>query len=207
MQKGKIISASFTDYSEEEKIAKIKEYLGSLDVEEKQRRVRLLEEMERNLEGFQLSVRAVTKQAERGALQGILGPVSRLISVPDQYSAALEIAFGQSLQNIVVEDEESAKAAIAYLKKKNAGRATFYPITTMRGNELSENDVPAAHRAGFVSVASALVECDDRYRGIVRSLLGRILIAKDIDSANKIAKALNFRYRIVTIIIRLLCKP
>ena len=177
-----------------------------LEISQRKHKIQNLIRMEEFLEGYAGAVRFVVSEHKNGKIQlpdgspaKIYGPVSRLISVPDQYSAALEIAFGQSLQNIVVEDEASAKAAIAYLKKKNAGRATFYPITTMHGNELSEHDVPAAHRAGFVSVASALVECDDRYRGIVRSLLGRILIATDIDSANKIAKAMNFRYRIVTL--------
>ena len=177
-----------------------------LEISQRKHKIQNLVRMEEFLEGYAGAVRFIVGEHKSGKIQlpdgspaKIYGPVSRLISVPDQYSAALEIAFGQSLQNIVVEDEASAKAAIAYLKKKNAGRATFYPITTMHGNELSEQDVPAAHRAGFVSVASALVECDEQFRGIVRSLLGRILIAKDIDSANKIAKAMNFRYRIVTL--------
>ena len=177
-----------------------------LEISQRKHKIQNLIRMEEFLEGYAGAVRFVVGEHKNGKIQlpdgspaKIYGPVSRLISVPDQYSTALEIAFGQSLQNIVVEDEASAKAAIAYLKKKNAGRATFYPITTMHGNELSEHDVPAAHRAGFVSVASALVECDEQYRGIVRSLLGKILIAKDIDSANKIAKAMNFRYRIVTL--------
>jgi chromosome segregation protein len=177
-----------------------------LEISQRKHKIQNLIRMEEFLEGYAGAVRFIVSEHKNGKIllpdgapAKIHGPVSRLISVPDEYSAALEIAFGQSLQNIVVEDEASAKAAIAYLKKKNAGRATFYPITTMRGNELSENDVPAAQRAGFVAVASALVECDEQYRGIVRSLLGRILIAKDIDSANKIAKAMNFRYRIVTL--------
>ena len=177
-----------------------------LEISQRKHKIQNLVRMEEFLEGYAGAVRFIVSEHKNGKISlpdgapaRIHGPVSLLISVPDQYSAALEIAFGQSLQNIVVEDEASAKAAIAYLKKKNAGRATFYPITTMHGNELSEKDVPAACREGFVSVASALVDCDEKYRGIVRSLLGRILIAKDIDSANKIAKALGFRYRIVTL--------
>ena len=177
-----------------------------LEISQRKHKIQNLVRMEEFLEGYSGAVRFIVSEHKNekirladGSPARIHGPVSRLISVPDQYSAALEIAFGQSLQNIVVEDEESAKAAIAYLKKKNAGRATFYPVSTMRGNEISENEVPAAHRAGFISVASALVECDEKYKGIVKNLLGRILIAKDIDSANKIARAMNFRYRIVTL--------
>ena len=177
-----------------------------LEISQRKHKIQNLVRMEEFLEGYAGAVRFIVNEHKNGKIRladgspaKIHGPVSRLISVPDEYSAALEIAFGQSLQNIVVEDEESAKAAISYLKKKNAGRATFYPISTMRGVELSEHDVPAPQRAGFVAVASALVQCDEKYRGIVRSLLGRILIAKDIDHANKIARAMNFRYRIVTL--------
>ena len=177
-----------------------------LEISQRKHKMQNLIRMEEFLEGYSGAVRFIVSEHKNGRIRlpdgspaRILGPVSRLISVPDQYSAALEIAFGQSLQNIIVEDEASAKASIAYLKKKNAGRATFYPISTMRGNEISENEVPAACREGLVAVASALVQCDEKYRGIVRSLLGRILIATDIDSANRIANALHFRYRIVTL--------
>ena len=177
-----------------------------LDISQRKHKIQNLVRMEEFLEGYAGAVRTIVNEHKNGKIlladgtpAKIYGPVSRLISVPDRYSAALEIAFGQSLQNIVVEDEASAKASIAYLKKKNAGRATFYPISTMHGTELSERDVPQAQREGFVAVASALVECDEKYRGIVKSLLGRILIATDIDSANKIARAMNFRYRIVTL--------
>ena len=177
-----------------------------LDISQRKHKIQNLVRMEEFLEGYAGAVRFIVNEHKTGKIlladgtpAKIYGPVSRLISVPDRYSAALEIAFGQSLQNIVVEDEASAKAAIAYLKKKNAGRATFYPVSTMRGTELSEKDVPQAQREGFIAVASALVECDEKYRGIVKSLLGRILIAKDIDSANQIARAMNFRYRIVTL--------
>ncbi len=177
-----------------------------LEISQRKHKIQNLIRMEEFLEGYAGAVRFIVSEHKNGRIllpdgspARILGPLSRLISVPDEYSAALEIAFGQSLQNIVVEDEAAAKASISYLKKKNAGRATFYPITTMHGNELSVHEVPAAHREGFVSVASALVECDEKYRDIVRSLLGKILIARDIDSANKIAKAMHFRNRIVTL--------
>ena len=177
-----------------------------LDISQRKHKIQNLVRMEEFLEGYAGAVRFIINEHKNGKVlladgspANIHGPVSRLISVPDRYSAALEIAFGQSLQNIIVEDEASAKASIAYLKKKNAGRATFYPISTMHGTELSEKDVPREQREGFIAVASALVECDEKYKGIVRSLLGRILIAKDMESANRIARAMNFRYRIVTL--------
>ena len=177
-----------------------------LDMSQRRHKIQNLVRMEELLEGYSGAVRFILKDYKdgkvtlpNGAPVKIHGPVSKLISVPDEYSAALEVAFGQSLQNIVVEDEESAKASIAYLKKKNGGRATFYPISTMHGTEISASEVPEKVRAGFVSVASALIECDEKFRGIIRSLVGRILIATDMEAANKIARAMNFRYRIVTL--------
>ncbi len=177
-----------------------------LDISQRKHKIQNLVRMEELLEGYSGAVRFVMNEHKDGRIRlpdgkpvAVHGPVSRLITVPDAYSAAMEIAFGASLQNIVVEDDASAKAAIAYLKKKNAGRATFYPVSTMRGNEVNASEVPAALRDGFVAVASTLVSCDEKFRGIVRSLVGRILIAKDIDAATKISKAMNFRYRIVTL--------
>ncbi len=177
-----------------------------LEISQRKHKIQNLVRMEELLEGYSGAVRFVLKDHKDGKLTlangtpvKMYGPVSKLITVPDQYSAALEVAFGQSLQNIVVEGEDDAKASIAYLKKKNAGRATFYPVATMRGNEVSENEIPADVRSGFVSVASALIDCDEKFRGIMRSLVGRILIATDMEAANKIARAIKFRYRIVTL--------
>ncbi len=177
-----------------------------LDMSQRKHKIQNLVRMEELLEGYSGAVRFLVNEHKAGKVLlpsgnpiTAYGPVSGLVRVPDAYSAALEIAFGQSLQNIVVEDDASAKAAIAYLKRKNAGRATLYPISTMRGTEVNAREVPESCREGFVAVASSLVECDDKFRGIIRSLLGRILIAKDITYATEIAKAMNFRYRIVTL--------
>ncbi len=177
-----------------------------LEISQRRHKVQNLIRMEELLEGYSGSVRFLVKQHKEGKILlpsgqpiTMYGPVSGLIRVPDAYSAALEIAFGQTLQNIIVEDEDSAQTAIAYLKKKNAGRATLYPISTMRGNEVNIREIPEEHRAGFIAVASTLVECDEKFRGIIKNLLGRILIATDIHTATKLAKAMNFRYRIVTL--------
>ncbi len=177
-----------------------------LDISQRKHKIQNLVRMEELLEGYSGAVRFLVNEHKEGRVRlsdgrpiTAYGPISKLISVPDSYSAAMEIAFGQSLQNIVVEDDASAKAAIDYLKKKKAGRATLYPVSTMRGTELSASEVPEKCREGFIAVASTLVECDERFRGIVKSLVGRILIARDIDCATKIAKAMNFRYRIVTL--------
>ena len=177
-----------------------------LEISQRRHKIQNLVRMEELLEGYSGAVRFVVSEHKAGKIRlsdgspvKIYGPVSKLVTVPAAYQTALEIAFGQSLQNIVCEDEQSAKAAIAYLKKKNAGRATFYPVSTMRGTEVAASEIPENVREGFISAASALVSCEDKFRGIVRSLTGRVLVAKDIECANRIARAMNFRYRIVTL--------
>ena len=168
----------------------------SLDVEEKQRRVRMLEEMERNLEGFQSSVRAVIKQAERGALQGILGPVSRLIQADASCALAIETALGNAAQNLICEREEDAKKGIRYLNETKGGRATFLPITSVKGNVLTS--VPADD-PGFVGLASDLVTYDTKYDGIAKYLLGRTVVAEDMDYAVSMARRHGYKFRIVTL--------
>ncbi len=168
----------------------------SLDVEEKQRRVRMLEEMERNLEGFQSSVRAVIKQAERGALQGILGPVSRLIQADASCALAIETALGNAAQNLICEREEDAKKGIRYLNETKGGRATFLPLTSVKGNTLSSlpTDDP-----GFVGLASELVNYEPKYDGIAEYLLGRTVVAEDMDYAVSMARRHGYKFRIVTL--------
>ena len=168
----------------------------SLDVEEKQRRVRMLEEMERNLEGFQHSVRTVIKQAERGALQGILGPVSRLIQADSSCALAIETALGAAAQNLICEREEDAKKGIRYLSETKGGRATFLPLTSVKGNVLS--DLPE-DEPGFVGLASDLVTYDKKYDGIAKSLLGRTVVAEDMDYAVSMARRHGYKFRIVTL--------
>ncbi len=169
----------------------------NLDVEEKNRRIRLLEEMERSLEGFSQSVKLVMKQAERGELRGICGPVSRLIHADGDYALAVETALGATAQHIVCEKEEDAKRSIAYLKTNKAGRATFLPIATIRGNRLEEKGL--ADEAGFVGIAADLVTYDARYEQIARQLLGRIAVAEDLDYATVIARKYGYRFRVVTL--------
>ncbi len=180
------------------KLATAKEALDkqSLDVEEKQRRVRMLEEMERNMEGFQQSVRAVIKQAERGALQGILGPVSRLIQADAQYALAIETALGAAAQNLVCEREEDAKRGIAYLKETKGGRASFLPLTSVKGKALT--DVPEDD-PGFIGLASDLVKYDKKFTDIAVSLLGRTVVAEDLDYAVSMARRHGYKFRIVTL--------
>lgn len=169
----------------------------SLEVKQKQSRIRLLEDLEKNMEGYSGSVKAVMREAKRGNLRGIHGPVSQIINVPQEYAVAIETALGASIQNIVVENENDAKRAIYFLKDNKAGRATFLPLTAIKGRELNENGLENCF--GFVSIASELVTCDSKYSEIIRSLLGRTAVAEDMDSAVQIAKKYNYRFRIVTL--------
>lgn len=169
----------------------------SLDAGEKVRRVRLLEEMERNLEGFAQSVKAVMKQADRGELTGIHGPVSRLVQAAPAYALAVETALGAAAQNLVCDREEDAKEAIRYLKDTKGGRATFLPLSSVKGSELTEKGLE--DEPGFVGLASALVSAAPAYEGVVRSLLGRTAVAEDLDAAVRIAKRYHYRFRVVSL--------
>lgn len=168
-----------------------------LDIQEQLRRAKVLEDLERNLEGFAQSVKAVMKEAGRGNLPGIHGPLSRLFRVPQQYAVAIETAMGAAMQNIVVGAEEDAKAAIRFLKQRDAGRATFLPLSTIHGSLLQEPSLENC--PGFVGVAASLCSCDDQYEGVLNSVLGRIAIAEDLDSAVAIARRFRYRFRIVTL--------
>ncbi|MDD6175805.1 MAG: chromosome segregation protein SMC [Firmicutes bacterium] len=169
----------------------------ALDAGAEQRRVKLLEELEKNFEGFAHSVKIVMQEAERGALSGIHGPVSRILQVPAQYSTAIETALGGAMQNIVCSSESDAKRSIALLKQRDAGRATFLPLTSVKGNELAERGLEDCF--GFVGIASSLVSCEEQYQPVCRFLLGRIAVAEDLDSAVAIARSYGYRFRIVTL--------
>ena len=125
------------------------------------------------------------------------GPVSKLIEVDGDHALAIEIALGAAMQNIVVEDETAAKRAIAMLRSSKTGRATFLPLTTVRGGRLSEGWLSSAD--GFVGIAADLVRCDSRYEGVVAQLLGRIAIVRDIDCAVALARRGGYKFRVVTL--------
>ena len=159
-------------------------------------RCKLFEEMERDYEGFSKAAKAVMQEKNR-ALKGIHAPVSRLIRTDDAYTVAIEIALGAAMQNIVVDDEAAGKAAIQFLKRTNSGRTTFLPLNVMRGKALNETGVEQCR--GFVGIASELVRCDELYRGVIRNLLGKTVIAEDMDAAIAIANRYSHRFRIVTL--------
>ncbi|MBR3630213.1 MAG: chromosome segregation protein SMC [Oscillospiraceae bacterium] len=163
---------------------------------EKKQRHRILTDLENSMEGFSGSVKTLMKAVRNGGIAGICGTVAQLIQVDSRYGVAVETALGASVQHLIVEDENSAKAGIRYLKDNRAGRATFLPLTSIRGRRLQEQGLEG--QKGFVAVASDLVQCEPEYRQIAENLLGRIVIAEDIDRAAAIAKRYGYRFRIVT---------
>lgn len=169
----------------------------ALDVREHQRKISFLENLERNLEGFSKSVKIIVNAFKNGKLHGICGPVSRVISVPPKYGVAIETALGAAMQNIVVNSDEDAKQAIRYLKSTDGGRATFLPLNTIKPRELRENGLEDCY--GFVGVASQLCTCDAKYNDILSSLLGRIVVADDLNSATSIAKKYFYKFKVVTL--------
>lgn len=169
----------------------------SLDVKEHLRKISFLENLERNLEGFSKSVKVVVNASKNGKLHGICGPVSRVISVPSKYGVAIETALGGAMQNIVVNTDEDAKQAIRYLKSTDGGRATFLPLNTIKSRELRENGLDDCY--GFVGVASELCSCEEKYNNILGSLLGKIVIAEDLNSATSIAQKYSYRFKVVTL--------
>ncbi len=162
-----------------------------------QAKLRVFRAMERDFESYQKSVKLVMQEAQRGSLRNIHGPVSRLIRTEDAYTVAIEIALGGAMQQIVVDSEADGKAAIAHLKRTGGGRATFLPLSVIKGKGLQENGLEGCR--GYVGVASELVESQEKYRGIVENLLGRIVIVQDIDGALAMAKKYNNRFKIVTL--------
>ena len=156
-------------------------------------RIHILEDLERNLDGYQQSVKTVMRAAGSGRLRGVIGPVAGILTVRKGYEVAIETALGFALQNIVVEDEKSARAAIAFLKAEKGGRATFLPLDTMQGSRFS------GRLTGTAEVAADLVEADPRYQNIVNNLLGRIIVVEDLAEASAVARNLGYRNRIVTL--------
>ncbi len=182
-----------------QKSEKVKAEIAALDseIDRKNERIRILDDLEKNMEGYQGSVRSVMKESKRGALQGIHGPLSQLITVKDKYSVAVETALGVAIQNIVVDNETDAKRAISFLKESRGGRATFLPLTAIKSRSLDEKDLDDAY--GFVSIASDLVGADSMYRDIIENLLGKTVVCEDMDSAIAMAKKYKNRFKIVTL--------
>jgi chromosome segregation protein len=182
-----------------QKVQELKEELDNLSIEikQKQSKIHMLQELEKNMEGYLGSVKAVIRESKRGSIRGVHGALSQLIVVKDKYAVAVETALGAAVQNIVVESEADAKRAINYLKQNKLGRATFLPISAIKGRELSEKDLDDCY--GFVGIASELVKVDSKYDNIIKAQLGRTVVVEDIDCAIAVAKKYSNRFKIVTL--------
>ena len=170
---------------------------AKLDLLSKHQRLKFLEDTEKNMEGYQGSVKAVLREASRGTLTGIRGTLIDLIRVDEEYQTAVETALGNAIQDIVTETEQDAKRAINMLKNSNAGRATFLPISSVEGRVLREDGLDGEY--GFVDLAFRLVDCDPEYDEIIKSLLGRIAVCEDLDCAIRIARNHRYQFKIVTL--------
>lgn len=169
----------------------------SLDANEKVRKANILKDLARNYEGYYESVKTVMKDANSGSLHGIRGPISQLISVPEKYNVAIEVALGNKMQNIVTENDEDAKRAIEMLKKNKAGRATFLPVQTIKPRVL---EAPGIENCiGYIGVADTVCTFDSKYTNVVSQLLGQIVIVEDLQAAMKIAKQYNYKFKVVTL--------
>ena len=168
----------------------------SVDARTMDSRIRLLDDMQRDFEGYSKAVKSVMREASRGNLKGIHAPVANLIRTEDEFALAIETALGAAAQNIVTDSMNDGRSAIEYLKRTDSGRATFLALDTVRGSVM--NNAPERD-PGFVGVASTLVQCDGRYDGIVAELLGRTVVAEALPDAIRMSKNSQNRLRIVTL--------
>ena len=166
-------------------------------LESVQAKVHVFQAMEQDFEGYQKSVRMVMQEAKRGTLRNVHGPVSQLIRTEDDLTVAIEIALASGMQQIVVDSEQDGKNCISFLKRTGGGRATFLPLSVIRGKTLSETGLESC--GGFIGIASELVTFEEKYRGIIENLLGRIVIVRDIDNAIAMARKYANRFKIVTL--------
>ncbi|ODB58405.1 chromosome segregation protein SMC [Paenibacillus polymyxa] len=159
-----------------------------------------MKEMQDDFDGFMLGVKEVLKAARKETLHGVHGAVAELIRVPEHLEQAMETALGASVQHIVMENESVSRQAISFLKQRQLGRATFLPMDVIRPRQIGAGERQIAEGAeGFVGIGADLVQYDDRYAGIVGSLLGNVVIARTLEDANRIAARCQYRYRVVTL--------
>ena len=162
-------------------------------------RLKTLKELQDGYEGYQYAVRNALTYARRSGLKGVHDVVAMLLQVPREYETAMDMALGGAMQNIVTETEQDAKVLIDYLRKNRLGRATFLPLNTVRGRTLSAREREVLSLPGCIGVASELCGYDPIYRGVVESLLGRTVVAKDLDSGIAIMRAGGHAFRLVTL--------
>ena len=160
-------------------------------------RLGILRDLESNMEGFAYSVKSVIKARKQGRLSGICGSVAQLVTASQEYNLAIETALGGAMQNIVTEDENGAKRGIKLLKETKAGRATFLPLTSVKGSRLDLSGLE--NEDGFIAIASDIVKYDKKYETVIKYLLGRVCIAENIDAAANIAKKYAYKFKICTL--------
>ena len=165
-------------------------------LQQTEQKLKILRDLENSMEGFGYSVKNILTASKQGRISGVCGSVAQLISVSSEYTVAVETALGAALQHIIVENEDTAKRGIRLLKEAGAGRATFLPITSVKGSR--PNETPS-DEDGYISMADELVECDERYHSIIRSLLSKVCVVEDLDYAAAIAKKYSYRFKIVTL--------
>ena len=182
----------------ESRLAALRDELTRLTVDGRsmQSRIHMLTEMEKDYEGYSRAVKTVMRESKRGTLPGIRGPVANLVRSDDRFALAIETALGFAAQNIVVDTQEDGRAAIEYLKRQDAGRATFLPIGAVRGTVLAQ---PPRGERGYLGLASELCRYDSEYAGVFASLLGRTVVTQSLGDAVAIAKKYDNRFRIVSL--------
>lgn len=185
--------------SRREKVEELKKEIDMREIElhKKSSRAKMLDDLEKNMDGYSGSVKAVMKEMRHGVLRGIHAPLSQLISVDNEYAAAIETALGASIQHIVTDSENDAKKAINYLKENRLGRATFLPISAIKAKPFPEKDLE--DEFGFIDMADKLVSYDKEYDEIFRYELGHIAVVEDMDCAIAIAKRRGYKFKIVTL--------
>ena len=185
--------------SRSERFEKLSEEVRKLNLshESMENKLRLLRDMEKDLQGYSFAVKNIMKAKGNNSLGGIFGTVSQLITVESKYTVAIETILGGALQNVIVATERDSKEAIAYLKRTDGGRATFMPLDTVKPSEFDKkglSDMP-----GFVGIAADLVGHDAKYAPAIRYLLGKIVVCDNINSASAVAKKYGYSFRIVTL--------
>ena len=196
------INSEFEEKSE--KYEELKEEMNTLKSKQLalRERIKALTSMEELFEGYSKSVGFVMNAYKNNEISGakkVYGPISTLVSVPDDYITAIETALGAGLQHIVVDDENTAKACISILKQNKAGRATFYPVSSVAPQQPTVEMQNAKKYDGYIGVADELIKFDSKFKDIFSSLLGRTLVFDNLDNATEMAKDQKYRVRVVTL--------
>ena len=203
-KRNKIVkSLEEVDSKKEEADKKIKLYESNINAYQSEKRIKesrlkFLEETEREKEGYIKSVKSLLKDCEniKELGKGMHGVLANIIEVPEEYQTAIEMCLGASLQNIVTDTEEDAKKLVEHLRKNNLGRASFLPISSVRGKKL---DRIRGKEPGVIGIASDLIKYDKKYEQIVTNLLGRTVIVDNMDTAIKVAKQNGYSFRIINV--------